>query len=321
MKKINKQWWELAQNGIIEEVKQDKIAVKEIELLISVMIAEIEKEILSFYTKYASYEGIDVKEAKKKVDKFDVESFKNKAKKYVKDKDFSEKANKELKKYNTKMYVSREELLKDQLNSLIDYFTAETEKHLSEYMGQAVRREVARQAGILGENVVITPQKVTSIVNADFGNTTWSKRLWDNMDDLRKDVQRIVSHVTLRGRHPNEFVSELRKKHDASVSDAKRLLITETARAQTLAQKEYYLKMLGDDSEYKFVAKKDEKTSKTCLSHNGNIYKVKEMTPGLNAPPMHPNCRSSTVPVITSKRQEFINSRKGRYSGAKVTLK
>ncbi|MBH4891033.1 phage head morphogenesis protein, partial [Staphylococcus aureus] len=35
MKKINKQWWELAQNGIIEEVKQDKIAVKEIELLIS----------------------------------------------------------------------------------------------------------------------------------------------------------------------------------------------------------------------------------------------------------------------------------------------
>lgn len=39
---------ELAQNGIIEEVKQDKIAVKEIELLISVMIAEIEKKSCPF---------------------------------------------------------------------------------------------------------------------------------------------------------------------------------------------------------------------------------------------------------------------------------
>ena len=321
MSQSDAQWWELAQKGIVQEVKRDKAAIKDIEMLLMTMIKEIEKEIMSFYAKYANHEGLNIKEAKKKVDNFDVEAFKNKAKQYVETKDFSEKANKELKKYNTKMYVSREELLKGQLNGLIDYFTAETENKLSDYMHDAVEREIKRQAGILGDNVEITPQKVTSIVNADFGNTTWSKRLWSNMDELRDDVQRIASHVVLRGRHPNEFVSELRKKHDVATSDAKRLLITEAARVQTLAQKEYYTATLGEGARYQFVAKVDEKTSKTCLSHNGNIYKVKDMTPGLNAPPLHPHCRSSTIPFAPTRRKDFINSRKGRYTGAKVTIK
>ena len=53
-----------------------------------------------------------------------------------------------------------------------------------------------------------------------------------------------------------------------------------------------YLKELGEDGEYKYVAKIDSKTSKLCHSLNGKIFKVKDMIPGVNAPPMHPWCRS-----------------------------
>ncbi|HCU7089234.1 TPA: hypothetical protein OU845_002741, partial [Staphylococcus aureus] len=40
------------------------------------------------------------------------------------------------------------------------------------------------------------------------------------------------------------------------------------------SQKLTYLKELGEDGEYKYVAKIDSKTSKLCHSLNGKIFKV-----------------------------------------------
>ncbi|MCS5343623.1 minor capsid protein [Staphylococcus aureus] len=79
------------------------------------------------------------------------------------------------------------------------------------------------------------------------------------------------------------------------------------------SQKLTYLKELGEDGEYKYVAKIDSKTSKLCHSLNGKILKVKDMIPGVNAPPMHPWCRSTTVPHVGNWRDKFFNKREGKY--------
>ena len=71
------------------------------------MNEDIENEINRFYARYATSEGITLTEAKKKIDAVDVQMFQQKAKQYVENKDFSDKANAELRAYNTKMYVSR----------------------------------------------------------------------------------------------------------------------------------------------------------------------------------------------------------------------
>ncbi|HCD4935793.1 TPA: hypothetical protein NBS49_002719, partial [Staphylococcus aureus] len=42
------------------------------------------------------------------------------------------------------------------------------------------------------------------------------------------------------------------------------------------SQKLTYLKELGEDDEYKYVAKIDSKTSKLCHSLNGKIFIVKD---------------------------------------------
>ena len=55
------------------------------------------------------------------------------------------------------------------------------------------------------------------------------------MDVVRRHVQR--PHAILLRRHPYEFVKDLRKDTGATTYNMKRLLITETARVQTLALK------------------------------------------------------------------------------------
>ncbi|ULW86590.1 minor capsid protein [Staphylococcus aureus] len=79
------------------------------------------------------------------------------------------------------------------------------------------------------------------------------------------------------------------------------------------SQKLTYLKELGEDGEYKYVAKIDSETSKLCHSLNGKIFKVKDMIPGVNAPPMHPWCRSTAVPYVGKWRDKFFKEREGKY--------
>ena len=79
------------------------------------MIDEIEKEINGFYGKYAKKEGITIAEARKRATKADIEALGRKAAKYVKEKNFSQQANEEMRLYNMTMKVNRLELLKAQI--------------------------------------------------------------------------------------------------------------------------------------------------------------------------------------------------------------
>ncbi|AMG63430.1 MULTISPECIES: minor capsid protein [Staphylococcus] len=306
-------WLERAQNVINAESLADAQAAIELERLVIQMYAEISKELLAFYAKYALDTGLNIQEVKKKADEFDVLAFRNKAKQYVERKDFSDEANKALKLYNLSMKVSREQLLKQQLDLIIKSSGSDLQDKIEEKLVEAVDREVERQAHILGEHVKIDDTEISAVVNSNFKGVKWSTRLWKDMAVVQKEVERVTSNVVVRGRHPNEYISDFKKKTDATTYNAKCLLITESARVQSESQKLTYLKELGQGGEYKYVAKIDNKTSKICHSLNGKVFKVKDMVPGINAPPMHPWCRSTTVPHVGNWRDKFFKERKGKY--------
>ncbi|MGZ1606480.1 minor capsid protein [Staphylococcus argenteus] len=309
----SKYWLERAQNVIQSEIQADAQATTEIERIILQMYAEIAKELLAFYAKYATTAGLTMLEVKKNADAFDVKAFRHKAKMYVRRKDFSGEANRVLKLYNLTMKISREQLLKQHLDLIVRDTELNLQSKLEDHLVEAVDREVERQAHILGEHVKIDDAEVKAVVNSNFKGVTWSQRIWKDMALVQKEVEQITSHVVIRGRHPNEFVSEFKKQTNSTSYNASRLLVTESARVQTESQKIAYLKDLGEDGKYKYVAKIDSKTSKLCHSLNGKIFKVKDMIPGVNAPPMHPWCRSTTVPHVSSWRDKFFKEREGKY--------
>ncbi|HHS2971643.1 TPA: minor capsid protein [Staphylococcus argenteus] len=309
----SKYWLERAQNVIQSEIQADAQATTEIERIILQMYAEIAKELLAFYAKYATTAGLTMLEVKKNADAFDVKAFRHKAKMYVRRKDFSGEANRVLKLYNLTMKISREQLLKQHLDLIVRDTGLNLQSKLEDHLVEAVDREVERQAHILGEHVKIDDAEVKAVVNSNFKGVTWSQRIWKDMALVQKEVEQITSHVVIRGRHPNEFVSEFKKQTNSTSYNASRLLVTESARVQTESQNIAYLKDLGEDGKYKYVAKIDSKTSKLCHSLNGKIFKVKDMIPGVNAPPMHPWCRSTTVPHVSSWRDKFFKEREGKY--------
>ncbi|MDK3917078.1 phage head morphogenesis protein, partial [Staphylococcus pseudintermedius] len=72
--------------------------------------------------------------------------FQMQAKVYVENKDFSDKANKELKRYNTAMYANREQLLKHELGLIVTKGYAEQENVVNHHLQNSVTRTLKHQA-------------------------------------------------------------------------------------------------------------------------------------------------------------------------------
>lgn len=77
----------------------------------------------------------------------------------------------------------------------------------------------------------------------------------------------------------------------AGLSNARRLVRTEMNYVQNRAAADS-IKESGMKY-YRFIATLDRRTSVICRSHDGHVYSIDEYRPGENAPPLHPNCRST----------------------------
>ena len=70
---------------------------------------------------------------------------------------------------------------------------------------------------------------------------------------------------------------------------------------------------------YEFSAHLDNRTSEICAEMDGKIFDLKDAQAGTNLPPMHPFCRSSTVPVLPSEEElDRIIQQDGDAIGADV---
>lgn len=252
----------------------------------------IVKEIESFYSIYADKEKITISEAKKRASKHDVETFSRKAKKYVETKDFSKKANEELRLYNMTMRVNRLELLKNNIMLELINLSDEMDKHANQVLSKESLEEIKRQAGILGKAAWHDPEIVKQIIDASFYNATFSERIWANQELLKSMIDQQLTRGILQGINPKKMASKIRELFSSTLKEAERLLITESARVQSAIQKASFEKYGYE--EYDFLAEPGACSVCSKIAKNGP-YKVKNMQPGINASPMHPYCRCSVA--------------------------
>ena len=276
-----------------EEAQQQK----ELEKIYAEMYRWAEDEINRFYGKYADAEGIDITEAKKRVTQADVEEYERLAKEYVKTKDFSDRANAEMRLYNATMKINRLEMLKARIGlHLVDGINT-----LDEYYEQQItdrtREEIERQAGILGETVSVadTTKRADNIVNATFFNATYSERIWSHQDRLKSMISIELQRGLIAGVGSREMAQRVKREFDVSASDAHRLMVTELRRVQTDVAMDSYKESGVEKYVYMAV---NPRACPICRAIDGKVFKVADAEPAKNAPPMHPRCHCTTAPYV-----------------------
>ena len=278
---------EQLKHNITDEKEYDK----QIKRIYSDMLDNCQKEINSFYGKYAAKEGITLVEAKKRVKTLDIKEYERKAARYVRDKDFSAKANEEMRLYNATMKINRLEMLKANIGLELISGHDELNKFMGGILQGRTEDELKRQAGILGKTIQNNAKTANAIVNASFHNATFSDRIWLYQDIMKADLAKLLQSGLIAGKNPRQLASELKNKFDTSTFNTERLMRTELARVQTEAQKQSFER--NGFKEYEFIV--NGGCCPICEALKGKHFKVDKMSVGENAPPMHPHCRCSTA--------------------------
>lgn len=310
MSKSSNYWRKREREWKKADLKDEAEYIQEIQDIYSTMLTQINKEIESFFVRYSNKEGMSMAEAKRKASDIDIKEYEKKAKKYVKEKDFSKEANEQMRLYNLAMKVNRLELLKANIGLELTTGSDELVSFTKEKLEGAALEQIQRNAGILGDTIVDNAKTAKTIANSSFKNATFSERIWSQQDLLKNDLYGILSTALIQGRNPREFIPKVRKSFDVTRYQAERLLRTELTRVRIQAQAESY-EANGID-EYEYVACGLRDVCPICKVLDKQIFKLKDMEIGENAPPMHPNCVLPDTEIIAPGIEAITKS---DYSG------
>lgn len=299
-----------------QQIKDDKSRMAEIKKRLQYAQDAIQKEIDAQWDSFSNGQKITRSEAMKHASEMDVKAFARKAKKYVKEKDFSPTANKELKLYNLTMRVNRLELLKANIGLELIATFDDLDKYFSNELTKAGLKEFQRQAGILDMTISKSDygKRVKQVLNSSFraeGFATFSDNLWMYQAELKSDLDKLLVRSVTMGRNPKQLAPELAKYltqegRENAKFNVQRLMVTETTRVQTGIQEQSY----RDTDIDQFVFISEPTACRYCLPLNGKVFDLKDMSPGINCAPMHPFCRCSTAPYVD--RDAFEKSLKER---------
>lgn len=162
--------------------------------------------------------------------------------------------------------------------------------------------DIQQRAGIALTFSHISEKQINKVLSMKWSGQNYSKRIWKNTQELADVVKEELLVNLLTGRTNREAAEIIMNKFASGAAKARRLIRTESNFISSELNNEAY-KEAGIE-EYQYLATLDLRTSEVCRELDGKIFKVSERKVGVNCNPMHPWCRSTTVPVVD---REFLS--------------
>ncbi len=266
---------------------------------------EVSGIVYRFYERYAKDNKISLAEAKRALSPRELRKFKGSLKEFEQlARESVGTYNLELENLSTKSRITRYEALqaeiKATLNKLYDRdFEQGAGKAMQNVYVDAYSRlnfDFDRYTGLHHNFARVNTELVEMLLKYPFNGLDFSERIWRQSTDLEYKLKQALTTAFVQGKNPFELSKEFAKTFDVKRREAYRLLNTEAAFVQGQATADGY-KEMGVDK-YEICATLDSHTSQTCRDQDGKVYEVAKMMVGVNYPPYHPNCRTTTVPVI-----------------------
>ena len=150
----------------------------------------------------------------------------------------------------------------------------------------------------------LSTDRVQEILRNPWSGQLFSERVWHNTQTLADQLNETVTAGFLSGRSVYDMADDLEYLTNGGRHAAMRVIRTETCYMANSAELESY-KAAGIDR-YKFMATLDNRTSPACQDLDGQVFAVKDAKAGVNLPPMHPHCRSTTVAHFDDETMEDL---------------
>lgn len=281
----------------------------------------IRKEINDFYSRYAGKYGLTYEQAVRLLNRKEFQEWKASLAEYVtriaQEPDPRIKAllTAQLDALSANSSITRLEALHSQINMILNDLFTKGVQQMKEEFGDNFTESYYRKvydiqcrAGFLNEFAKINTGMIENVVSYPWSGAMFSDRLWQNKQALLFNLREITTQGLIQGKGIVAMSKGISEKMGQSYKNAERLIRTETNHLHNEAEKAAY-KAAGV-KEYEFVATLDSRTSAVCADLDGKHFPLSEARPGTNFPPMHPNCRSTTIEYDPDDALDWFNSGK-----------
>lgn len=285
----------------------------------------VQKEIESWYARFAVNNQISLTDARKWLTAGQLEEFHWSVEQYIK---IGEQAGldaawlKKLENASARFRISRLEAvqtgIQQQLELLYGNQVDSLDALLKKVVGNGYTHtafEVQKGVGLGWDITGLDQKKLETLLSKPWttDGRTFSDRIWFKKQELVDSLQKELVQGLLRGDSPQKITDAIQKKFKVSRYQAARLVNTETSYFNALAAKETY-KELGVKN-VEILETLDSITCAFCASMDRKVVPMSEFQPGVTVPPFHPHCRGTTVPAIDEK---YMGERAARDQDGKV---
>lgn len=167
--------------------------------------------------------------------------------------------------------------------------------------------DIQQRTGLGFSFAAIDPKAIDKVINSKWSGANYSDRIWHNTRALAQDLKQELLINMVTGRTDSEVADTIANKYAQGASNARRLVRTESCNLANQMEMQSY-EECGIET-YIYVATLDLKTSTVCRGLDGKRFKVSEQQAGLNCPPMHPWCRSTTICDISDEELSQMQRR------------
>ena len=172
----------------------------------------------------------------------------------------------------------------------------QSDKFYTDFMKDSYNRatfDLQQKTGLAYSFSTLPEAEIRRLRALKWSGDNYSSRIWDNTGELARQLKNEFLVSLMTGRSNRDVINLISERFNTGRNNARRLVRTESAffhnEMEALSYEE------ADIEYYRFIAVLDKRTSAICREHDNKVYKVSERKTGINYPPLHPWCRSTTV--------------------------
>lgn len=153
--------------------------------------------------------------------------------------------------------------------------------------------DIQKQYGLGFSFAALDKKVIDRLLHSKWSGSNYSTRIWKRTDKLAQALKEELIVSMLTGRTDKRTAEAISQRMQVGAYEARRLVRTESCYVSKEMEMAAYEEC--DIDTYVFLATLDLRTSEICRKLDMKQFKVSEQKSGVNAPPMHPFCRSTII--------------------------
>lgn len=165
----------------------------------------------------------------------------------------------------------------------------------------------------------IPKRTLKAVLNEPFAGGNFKDRNYKNMTEVLEDnIKEVLYEGIKNGESVWNMSQKVRGELKYSQKSSERLVRTESNHFLNQGTKLAYEEL--DVEKYVFLATLDNRTSEKCANMDSKVFNVEDAQTGVNYPPLHPYCRSTTIMYVDDEWMESMKRRAKDKNGRSILI-